>query len=809
MIKNNLTRIILILLCSFNQQAFSQIVFQEDFDGVGGPTAGGAGTYTFPSGWLLFNVDNRTPNSQVSWANDAWERREDFKFNVVDSVMFSNSYYNPVGAANDWAWTPAITIPANGYLTWYAVAYDPAYPDGYEVRIMNTTPTGGNGNIGNQMSSTVLFTTGAENSTWTYREVNLSTYAGQTVYIGFRNPSNDKFVLAIDDVTVLVKLQYDATVAQISGMSEYTSMAKSQILPLTFTGNVKNDGQSTLNNVRLNVRIKNSAGVVVHTDQSTPLGFLAPGVTSIPLSIPSWTPAAIADQYTLAFYTTMDETDLNASNDTLFRTVVITDKYMTRHTGAILGGMGIGAGMLGYFGPEYQFANPGRMDSVLVDLYAPKFPSKLAVGIFNTNAAGRPTTLITTTDTINITNGNPGIKKLALKNGPWQFTPGKYVLAAIEIDSTISIGYTADIFTPNKNWVRWAGYNGGNWAPVDTFGANFQRAYAIYPSLLPLCPASQIDPNSVVITPTGCGINSGEISLSTLTPGNYSYTWNNGLTGNHITTLAAGNYTVTVTNIDLQCSEVASYSINSLTGPVIDNVIVADANCYGENGTIEIELSGGAPNFTYAWSNGSTDPILNAQAGTYSVTITDNNSCSVSEANITINAPSEIVVGTFASPITCSGCTDGLVAVTGISGGVAPYTISWSNGFTGDTLSNLSAGTYQVEVEDANGCTVTADLVVDPFTTTSNSEVEQINNSVEVFPNPSNGQFNIKLNIPYNGNVNLELIDITGKVVLSKSVKLSGTIINKPIDMSYHAAGNYMLKISLGNESYIRKVVIK
>lgn len=807
--KNNyVIKFLFLLISCFSLQANSQIVFQEDFDGVGGPTAGGAGTYTFPAGWLLFNVDNRTPNLQVAWVNDAWERREDFKFNVTDSVMFSNSFYNPVGAADDWAWTPPITVPTNGYLTWYAVAYDAAYPDGYEVRIMTTTPTGGNGNIGNQMSSTVLFSTGAENSTWTYREVDLSAYAGQTVYIGFRNPSNDKFIMAIDDVTVLVKLTYDALIAQVSGLSEYTTMAKSQVLPLSFSGTIKNEGQNSLTNVRLNVRVKNSAGVVVHTDQSAPLGSLAPGATSSLISIPSWTPPAVADQYTIAFYPTTNQADQNAANDTIFRTLVVTDKYMTRHTGNILGGMGIGAGTLGYFGSEYQFSNPGRIDSVFVNLYAPKFPSKLAVGIFNTNAAGRPTTLITTTDTINITNGNGGIRKLALKNGPWQFTPGKYVIAAIELDSTLSIGYTSEIFTPKKNWVRWAAYNNGNWAPVDTFGLNFQRAYAIYPGILPLCPANQIDPNSVTITPTGCGISSGEISLSTLTPGNYSFVWDNGATGDHITALAAGNYTVTVTNLDLQCSEVATYSINSATGPVIDNIIVVDANCYGENGTVEVEISGGSPGYTYAWSNGSSDPILEAQAGTYSVTIMDANNCSVSEANITINSPSEIVVGTYASAISCSGCTDGMAAVTGITGGVAPYTISWSNGLSGDTITNLAAGTYQVVVEDASGCSVTIDVVVDPYST-SNEEANILDNSVEIFPNPSNGEFNVKLNLPYNGTVQIELIDITGKVVVNKSVKLIGTLINKPIDMSYHAAGNYMLKITAGNERYVKKVVIK
>ncbi|HRG89610.1 MAG TPA: hypothetical protein PLW44_11360, partial [Chitinophagales bacterium] len=69
------------------------VIFSEDFDGIGGPTAGGAGTYTFPAGWLLRNVDNSAPAAAVSYVNEAWERREDFSFNVTDSAAFCTSWY--------------------------------------------------------------------------------------------------------------------------------------------------------------------------------------------------------------------------------------------------------------------------------------------------------------------------------------------------------------------------------------------------------------------------------------------------------------------------------------------------------------------------------------------------------------------------------------------------------------------------------------------------------------------------------------------------------------------------------------------
>src|SRR3954470_11622787 len=86
----------------------AQVIYSEDFDNIPGPTSGGAGTYVMAPGMLLRNVDNRTPDPQVSYINEAWERREDFGSNVADSMAFSTSWYSPVGAANDFMWTPMI-----------------------------------------------------------------------------------------------------------------------------------------------------------------------------------------------------------------------------------------------------------------------------------------------------------------------------------------------------------------------------------------------------------------------------------------------------------------------------------------------------------------------------------------------------------------------------------------------------------------------------------------------------------------------------------------------------------------------------
>ncbi len=197
----------------------------------------------FPPGWFLSNVDNNQSDHQVAYVNNAWTRREDFNLNMADSCAFSTSFYSPPGTANDFMWTPLIgALYDNCELSWKAKVYDAAYADGYEVRIMTVQPTGGPGDIGNQLThSTVLFSTTGENNAWTTHTVDLSAYIGQTVYIGFRNNSVDKFLLAIDDIEIKRAPKYDPRMLWITTF-EYTAYPLQQVGNLPIEGTMRNDG---------------------------------------------------------------------------------------------------------------------------------------------------------------------------------------------------------------------------------------------------------------------------------------------------------------------------------------------------------------------------------------------------------------------------------------------------------------------------------------------------------------------------------------------------------------------------------------
>ena len=224
-----------------------------------------------------------------------------------------------------------------------------------------------------------------------------------------------------------------------------------------------------------------------------------------------------------------------------------------------------------------------------------------------------------------------------------------------------------------------------------------------------------------------CGLANGSSRVNPTggIPG-YSYFWSNGITTKTISSIAAGTYTVIVTDFNF-CTRSFSTVIAGTSAPVIDSTQVTNVLCNGDSsGSITVFASGGTPTLTYLWSNGgTTSSINNLKNGNFTVTVTDAAGCTVSQS-YTITHPTFLAAPVTTQPSFC-GQANGQATVNP-SGGVSPYTFLWSNGQTTQTIINLTAGTYTITVTDFNGCTRRRNAVV----TLSNGPVITLVNQTDV-----------------------------------------------------------------------------
>lgn len=223
---------------------------------------------------------------------------------------------------------------------------------------------------------------------------------------------------------------------------------------------------------------------------------------------------------------------------------------------------------------------------------------------------------------------------------------------------------------------------------------------------------------AVATTPASCsGIMDGSI---TLTPsggsgGDYTYQWSDSnLEGANPTNVAAGDYTVTITDGN-QCTNEISVTVEAtvvFSGMV---QVIAD-DCGDSKGAIQVTPNGGTEPYTFTWAAGpveigNTGTVENIPTGSYSVTITDTNGCFYVE-NIEVGGPTATLsASNVVTDVECNGESNGGISITA-AGGFSPYTYAWSNGVTTADNPDLPAGEYMVTITDSKVCTYTETFTV-------------------------------------------------------------------------------------------------
>jgi gliding motility-associated-like protein len=211
-------------------------------------------------------------------------------------------------------------------------------------------------------------------------------------------------------------------------------------------------------------------------------------------------------------------------------------------------------------------------------------------------------------------------------------------------------------------------------------------------------------------TPITCyGANNASMSV-TLSGGNpaYQFQWSNLSTSLTQTNLSAGNYTITVTD-NVGCIKTETIVIPE--APIFTiNPIVTQISCNGaNNGSINLNLTGGIAPVALTWSDGSTAGLIrnNLSPGTYTATISDGTPCFIVRTFTIIQPLPLVLSANLTNSFDCTIANTGAIDLV-VAGGTLPYTYSWSNGATTEDLSNLTSGNYLVSVTDANGCRANA-----------------------------------------------------------------------------------------------------
>lgn len=242
---------------------------------------------------------------------------------------------------------------------------------------------------------------------------------------------------------------------------------------------------------------------------------------------------------------------------------------------------------------------------------------------------------------------------------------------------------------------------------IDNRGCNIQVPVTITQPSAPVAATFTL----VNVSCTGGSDGTATITVTGGTPG-YTYSWSNGSTGATASGFAAGNHQVLVTD-NLGCQLLQGFTISQPT-PLIVNLTGNNTTCELPNGSSTASVSGGTPPYQYSWSTGGTySSVTGINAGTYSVTVTDANGCSKS-GSIVISNVSPAIIPSISSQtnVSCFGGMNGSATVTA-TGGATPYTYSWTPvGGNSPTATGLGAGTYSVQITDANTCSASMQVVI-------------------------------------------------------------------------------------------------
>jgi gliding motility-associated-like protein len=384
--------------------------------------------------------------------------------------------------------------------------------------------------------------------------------------------------------------------------------------------------------------------------------------------------------------------------------VVVNNNCFESNDGAIStnidGGIPFTSGdpyLISWIGPNGFTATSANITNLEAGLYALRIEDKNGISITEELMITQPDVLSITKDVeknISCFQGNDGAIEVTISGGTnpytynWSTTGGSGIVTNSKNQNTLTAGtYTLEIVDKNNCKIA----------------TNF---ILTEPEVLKIETVSKQDILCFGDVTGAIEINiSGGTQVETSSSVfDYLYSWSgpNGYTSTskNITNLLVGTYTVVVID-NLGCTISATFIIDQSTEIKI-NFEKTNVTCYKANdGTIKVTVSGGKAPHQISWSNlASGFSLSNLSAETYIATIIDVNNCTA-QVSIIIEEP-VFFIEPVVTPISCNGENDAVIKLN-LSGGIAPFSVTWNDGSTeGLQRNNLAAGTYSVVILDSD-----------------------------------------------------------------------------------------------------------
>jgi hypothetical protein len=258
-----------------------------------------------PAGWTIIDVDG---NTQIPFcANQGYTGQWQYFHHPGKNCVAVGT---TGGTPNDYLISPAITLAAGQYvLSWRACSSSEFTFQDYEMRISTTTP-----DVAGMLANPPVAVVTSENFLWTEHQANISTYAGQTVYIGLR-ASNGNWVMFADDIRISSPVSYDAAITSL----DFPEV----VLPGTYTmtGEIWNAGVFPISSYTLNWNVNNG-----------PVNSIAQSSVNIPTgtkqnfsSLVTFNPSASGTYYLKVWASALNSNaDVYHGNDTLTRAIFVS-----------------------------------------------------------------------------------------------------------------------------------------------------------------------------------------------------------------------------------------------------------------------------------------------------------------------------------------------------------------------------------------------------------------------------------------------------------------------------------------------------